>query len=99
MLLGIKKHFIPAYIMQAPSIHLIPFTATKTILTYSLTTVLQDAFHSLGQVELIRQSSRLHEMCMHFKSTNHHNKTAMIQIMLKLNRLETLTDENYQRTT
>ena len=35
----------------------------------------------------------------YFKSTNHHNKTAMIQIMLKLNRLETLTDENYQRTT
>ena len=32
-------------------------------------------------------------------STNHHNKTAMIQIMLKLNCLETLTDENYQRTT
>ena len=45
MLLGIKKHFNPAYIMQAPSIHLIPFTATKTILTYSLTTVLQDALH------------------------------------------------------
>ena len=28
----------------------------------------------------------------YFKSTNHHNKTAMIQIMLKLNRLESLTD-------
>ena len=35
----------------------------------------------------------------YFKSTNHHNKTAMFQIMLKLNRLETLTDENCQRTT
>jgi len=34
----------------------------------------------------------------YFKSTNHHNKTAMIQIMLKLNRLESLTDNNYQRT-
>lgn len=34
----------------------------------------------------------------YFKSTNHHSNTAMIQIMLKLNRLETLTDGNYQRT-
>ena len=34
----------------------------------------------------------------YFKSTNHRNKGALSQIMLKLNRLEELTDRQYYRT-
>ena len=34
----------------------------------------------------------------YFKSTNHRNKGALTQIMLKLNRLEELTDQQYCRT-
>ena len=40
------------------------FIATNTILIYSLTTVLQDALHQLGQAESICRSLRLHETCM-----------------------------------
>ena len=34
----------------------------------------------------------------YFKSTNHRNRAALEQIMFKFNRLEKLTDEQYQRT-
>ena len=43
--LGTKKLFYFTFIMQTPSIHLTPFTVTNTMMTYSLTTVLQDALH------------------------------------------------------